>query len=190
MLAAAALIYCGVLAVQGLAAQILPRRLFLRASGFLQMAAFCLFVCVYFLEPRVDGPKMLVAPENRHLLLWIPSYCFLGLFNQLDGSAYPSLVPLARRAWMGLALSGLAAFMAYALSYMRTMRQIVEEPDITSGARGIKWLPSFGSAAQTAIGQFCVRTLDYGIAPQLRIPRAIHLAHPARTNRGENCVRT
>ena len=159
MVAAAALVYCGVLAIQGLAAQIMPRRLFLRASGFLQMAAFCLFVCVYFLEPPVDGPKMLIAPENRHLLLWIPSYWFLGLFHQLDGSTYASLVPLARRAWMGLALSGLAAFMAYALSYMRTMRQIVEEPDITSGARGVKWLPRFGSAVQTAIGQFCVRTL-------------------------------
>jgi hypothetical protein len=157
--AAAAVVFCGVLALQGMAAQILPRHLFLRASGFLQMAAFCLFVCVYFLEPQVDGPNMLIAPENRHLLLWIPSYWFLGLFNQLDGSAYPSLVALARRAWMGLALSGIAAFMAYALSYMRTMRQIVEQPDITSGARGVKWLPSFGSAAQTAIAQFCVRTL-------------------------------
>lgn len=159
MVAAAAFIYCGVLAVQGLATQILARRLFLRASGFLQMAAFCLFVCVYFLEPQVDGPKMLIALENRHLLLWIPSYWFLGLFHQLNGSAYPSLVPLARRAWMGLALNGIAALMAYGLSYMRTMRQIVEEPDITSGGRGVKWLPSFGSAAQTAIGQFCVRTL-------------------------------
>jgi len=159
MVAAATLVYCGVLAIQGLAAQILPRRLFLRASGFLQMAAFCLFVCVYFLEPPVDGPKMLIAPENRHLLLWIPSYWFLGLFHQLVGSTYPSLVPLARRAWMGLALGWLAAFMAYSLSYMRTMRQIVEEPDITSGARGVKWLPRFGSAVQTAIGQFCVRTL-------------------------------
>ncbi len=60
---------------------------------------------------------------------------------------------------MGLALSGIAAFMAHAFFYMRTMRQIVEESDITSGARGVEWLPSFGSAAQTAIGQFCVRTL-------------------------------
>jgi hypothetical protein len=159
MVAAAALVYCGVLAVQGLAAQVLPRRLFLRASGFLQMAAFCSFVWVYFLEPPVDGPRMLVAPENRHLLLWLPSYWFLGLFHQLNGSTYPSLVPLARRAWAGLAFGGFAAFAAYALSYMRMMRQIVEEPDITSGARGFKWLPRFGNAVQTAIGQFCVRTL-------------------------------
>jgi len=157
MLAAGAFIYCGVLAVQGLAAQILPRRLFLRASGFLQMAAFCLLASAYFLEPPVDGLKMLNAPENHRLLLCVPTYWFLGLFHQLNGSMHPA--PLARRAWMGLAVTGLAAAVAYALSYMRTIRQIVEEPDITSSSRGFRWLPRFGNATQTAVGQFSVRTL-------------------------------
>ena len=44
MLAAGAFVYCGLLALQGLAAQALPRRIFLRVSGFLQTAAF-MFVC-------------------------------------------------------------------------------------------------------------------------------------------------
>ena len=48
MLAAGAFTYCCVLCVQGLAAQLLPRRVFLRVSGILQLGAFCLFVCVYF----------------------------------------------------------------------------------------------------------------------------------------------
>lgn len=159
MFAAGAFIYCGVLAVQGLAAQILPRKLFLRVSGFLQMAAFCLFVCAYFLEPPVDSLKMLAAPQNRHLLLWLPSYWFLGLFHQLNGSMHPVLAPLARRAWIGLAVTAVAAAGVYAVSYVRTIRQIVEEPDITSGPHSIRWLPGFGNPVQTAIGQFCVRTL-------------------------------
>ncbi|MFZ3257610.1 MAG: hypothetical protein WBD21_09670 [Candidatus Acidiferrales bacterium] len=159
MLAAGAFIYCGLLALQGFAAQILPRRLFLRASGFLQMAAFCLFVSAYFLEPPVDGLQMLAAPENHRLLLCVPTYWFLGLFHQLNGSLHPGLAPLARRAWLGLATAAIAAAVAYALSYLRTIRLIVEEPDITSGARGFPWLPHFGDALQTAIGQFCLRTL-------------------------------
>jgi hypothetical protein len=159
MLAAGAYIYCGVLAIQGLAAQILPRRLFLRVSGFLQMAAFCLFVCTYFLEPPVESLKVLNASENHCLLLCVPTYWFLGLFHQLNGSMHPALVPLARRAWMGMAVAALAAAAAYALSYLRTIRQIVEEPDITPARRGFRWLPRFGGAIQTAIGQFCVRTL-------------------------------
>lgn len=159
MFAAGVFIYCVLLAIQGVAAQFLPRRLFLRASRFLQMTAFCLLVCAYFLEPPVDSLKMLIAPQNRHVLRWLPSYWFLGLFHQLNGSMLPALAPLARRAWMGLAVTALAAAVAYAMSYARTIRQIVEEPDITSGPHGVGWLPGFGNPVQTAVGQFCVRTL-------------------------------
>jgi CubicO group peptidase (beta-lactamase class C family) len=159
MLAGAMFIYFGVLAAQGLTAQILPRRLFLRVSGLLQMAVFCLLVCVYFLEPGFDGIAPLVFPELRPWILWSPSYWFLGLFHELNGSMYSALAPLARRAWMGLAITGLAAAVAYATCYMRTLRRIVEEPDITSSPRGFRWLPRFGNQLETAIGQFSVRTL-------------------------------
>jgi hypothetical protein len=142
MLAAGAFVYCGVLGVQGLAAQLLPRRLFLRVSGFLQLAAFCLFVSMYFLQPS-----------------WLPSYWFIGLFQELNGSMLPALAPLARRAWMGLAIAVCGTAVAYTLSYLRTLRKIVEEPDITPGARGASWLPRFGNRVQTAIGQFTIRTL-------------------------------
>jgi hypothetical protein len=163
MLASGAFIYCGVLGVQGLAAQLLPRRLFLRVSAFLQLAAFCLFVCVYFLQPGFVGLNTLISPEIRRLLPWLPSYWFLGLFQELNGSMHPvlapALAPLARRAWMGLAIAVCGTAVAYALSYMRTLRKIVEEPDITPGSRGFGWLPPFGNRVQTAIGQFSVRTL-------------------------------
>jgi len=159
MLASGTFIYCGVLGVQGLAAQLLPRRLFLRVSAFLQMAAFCLFVCGYFLQPVFGGLESLTVPEIRRLLLWVPSYWFLGLMHELNGSMHPLLAPLARQAWMGLAIAMGATAVAYTLSYMRTLRKIVEEPDITPGARGIGWLPRFGNLVQTAIGQFSVRTL-------------------------------
>ncbi len=158
-LAAAMFIYCGVLAVQGSAAQLLPRRLFLRVSGLLQMGAFGLFICAYFLEPAVDGTKMLLAQENHLFLSCVPTYWFLGLLDELSGSMHPVLVPLARRAWIGLALAMLTAAAAYALSYRRTMRQIVEEPDITSGPRRLRWLPRFGSQVQTAIGRFTMRSV-------------------------------
>jgi hypothetical protein len=49
--------------------------------------------------------------------------------------------------------------LAYTLSYIRTLRKIVEEPDIMPGSRSFGWLPPFGNRVQTAIGQFAVRTL-------------------------------
>ena len=159
MLAAGAFLYCAVLSAQGLAAQLLPRRLFLRASGLMQLGAFCLFVFVYFMQPRFSALDVLLEPGTRRLLHWLPPFWFLGLMQQLNGSPLPALEPLARRAWMGLAVVGGATAVAYALSYLRTLRQIVEEPDIAPGTRRAGWLPPFGNRQQTALGQFAVRTL-------------------------------
>jgi len=65
---------------------------------------------------------------------------------------------LARRAWIGLGVALSATALAYALSYFRTLRKIVEEPDIVAGTRGGAWLPRFGHAVETAIVQFsCAR---------------------------------
>jgi hypothetical protein len=173
MLAAGAFIYCAMLGVQGLAAQALPRRIFLRVSGFMQTAAFCLFVCVYFLEPPVDNLKMLATAEHQRAVAWLPTYWFLGLLGRLNGSMSPEMGWLARRAWLGLAIAAGAAAVAYGFSYVRTIRQIVEEPDIAPGARRFKWLPRFGDGMQTAIGQFCVRTL--GRSRQHRLIWAFYL---------------
>jgi len=157
MLAAGAFIFCCVLGVQGLAAQLLPRRLFLRLSSFLQLAAFCLFVSVYFLQPMLATPSNILDAQSQGPPAWSPSYWFLGLFQQLNGS--PALAPLAMRAWIGLsvALGGTAA--AYALSYFRTLRKIAEEPDIVPGSGGAHWLPKFGNSLETAVVQFSIRTL-------------------------------
>jgi CubicO group peptidase (beta-lactamase class C family) len=159
MLAAGAFVYFGLLAVQGLAAQILPRRLFLRLSGWLQLTAFCMFVAVYFLEPGVGGLVVLMASPIRRWVVCVPSYWFLGLFHELNGSMHPVLGPLASWAWIALGASAFVAAAAHALSWMRTLRQIVEQPEISSGPRSVRWLPRLGTQVQTAIGQFAIRTL-------------------------------
>ncbi|MGC2531028.1 MAG: hypothetical protein WA639_25050 [Candidatus Acidiferrum sp.] len=139
MFAVGAFIYCGVLAVQGLSAQFLPRRLFLRVSALLQIVAFGVFASMYLLERPIA---------------W-----FQALLGQLAGSMDSAPGPLAQRAWIGLGVTALAALAAYALSYVRTVRQIVEEPDITPASHRFRWLPPFGNSVETAIGQFTVRTL-------------------------------
>jgi CubicO group peptidase (beta-lactamase class C family) len=159
MLAAGLFVYGLVLATQGLAALALPRRLFLRVSGYLQLTAICLIMGVYFLQPGFGGLDGLTIRLIGRLIQWLPSYWFLALFQQLNGSMHPALEPLARRAWMALAGVVCLTPVVYTLSYWRTLRQIVEEPDIVPGSRRWGWLPRFGDQAQTAIGQFSVRTL-------------------------------
>jgi CubicO group peptidase (beta-lactamase class C family) len=159
MLAAGVFVYGAVLGAQGLASQVLPRRLFLRLSGYFQMAAFCLIVGVYFLQPGFGGLDDLTIGSIGRVIQWLPSYWFLALYQQLNGSMHPALGPLAQRAWMGLAGVVCGAAVVYTLSYWRTLRKIVEEPDIMPGSLRLRWLPGFGSQPQTAIGQFALRTL-------------------------------
>ncbi len=157
MLMAGAFIYCCILGVQGLAAELLPRRYFLRVSSWLQLAAFGIVVGTYFLEPKLLMPQVVAASYGSPYVAWSPSYWFLGLFEQLNGS--PVLAGLARRAWIAIAIAFGATASAYTLAYLRTMRRIVEEPDIAPAFAGRSWLPGFGSGFATAVGQFGVRTV-------------------------------
>jgi len=159
LISAGGFVFCCVLGTQGVAAQLLPRRQFLRLSAVLQIAAFCLFLSVYFLEPSMVTPQALAAVGNQRALAWLPSYWFLGLFQQLNGSLHAATTPLARRAWTGLAVVGAGTAVTYVLSYFRTIRKIVEEPDIVRRSGGLYWSPRFGGSLETALCQFSLRTL-------------------------------
>jgi hypothetical protein len=157
--AAATFIFCSVLAVQGMTALLLPRQQFLRLSALLQVAAFCLFVGVYILEPSLQDPTLLATPENQRVLIWLPTYWFFGLFQQLNGSMLSGLAPLASRAWIALAIAAFAAGATVLLSFRYTLRKTVEEPDILPSAGKIAWPQSFGSSLQSAVLLFTTRTL-------------------------------
>ncbi|MGC2656583.1 MAG: hypothetical protein WA324_01305 [Bryobacteraceae bacterium] len=162
MFTAAAFILCSLLVIQGIAAQF-PRRIFLRLSAFLQMGALCLLIGVYFLEPSFRTAQSLADPRNQQALAWLPSYWFLGIFQQLRGApmtqAHTTLVALAERAWIGLACALAGSAVVYLLSYFRTLRKIVEEPDILPAPRRLNWLPRFGTSLNAAVEQFTIRTL-------------------------------
>lgn len=156
MFAASAFIFCCVLGLQGLAAQ-LPRRYFLRLSPLLQSAVLCVVVGTYFLQPTWATPETLVSAQSNGLLSWSPSFWFLGFYQQLSGC--PELAMSARRAWLALAIALSLTALAYALSYFRTLRKIVEEPDILPGAHRTLCLPSFAASPQSTIVLFSIRTL-------------------------------
>ena len=171
--AAGVFVFCSVLTVQGLAGELLPRRQFLRLSAVLQLGALCLFLAGYFLEPSIESPLLLLNPANRHWLVQLPTYWFWGLFQTLNGPMnLPGVPPvpagiwdaMAWRALLGLAISVAGSATAFVLAYFRTIRRIVEEPDIAPGSRssapiGTAWLPRFGSRPMTAVVHFSIRTL-------------------------------
>jgi hypothetical protein len=113
----------------------------------------------FFLEPSAAKPQLFAAAQSDGLLDWWPSYWFLGLFEAMNGWPMAAVNPMARRACAGLALAACGAASMFLLSYLRTIRKIVEEPDIVPGARGGVWLPPFGNAVNTAVVQFAIRSL-------------------------------
>ena len=159
MFASGAFVFCSILGLQWVVAQFLSRQQFLRVSAFLQTFLFCLFVTVYFLEPSVETVIKLPIPEIQRLLAWSPTYWFLGLFQELNGSLEAAFAPLAIRAWIGLVIAIALAGVAYALSYLRTLQATIEEPDIQPHSQSAAWSPQLGSSLQTAVLLFSLRTL-------------------------------
>jgi ABC-type oligopeptide transport system ATPase subunit len=159
VLAAATFVSGFALLIQGAATHLLPRQIFLRISALLQVLTFCLFLTMYILEPSLESVAARTNPANQHLLACLPTYWFLGLFQQLNGSLDPGFVPLANRAWLGLAITILGTVATILLAYFRTLRKIVEQPDILPGSRHGSWSPRLGDNLQTAVLLFTVRTL-------------------------------
>jgi hypothetical protein len=157
--AAGAFFVFTVLTLQGLAANLLPRQLFLGLSAVLPAVVMCTLLSVYLLEPSLESPAALSSPQNQRLLEWLPSYWFLALFNQLNGSTHPALAPLAIRAWIGLGVSALGTCVALLLCYFRLMPKIVEQPDILPRSRWFPLAPHFGSSLTEALTLFSIRTL-------------------------------
>jgi pimeloyl-ACP methyl ester carboxylesterase len=135
MIAAGLFVFCALLALQGLAAQLVSYRLFLRMSSFLQLASFFLILGVYFLTPPLATVPGLTGPENQRLLAFLPSFWFLGLFQELNGPMHPVFGHLASRALWNLAIAFSVAATVSGLAWLRHLRRIIEQPDIVPADR-------------------------------------------------------
>ncbi len=133
MAAAGAFIFVSIFALQNAAAGCFSYRFFQRISGWLQLLAFFVILALFFLTPPLANPSGLSSPANQHLLIWLPSFWFLGLFHELNGSAHPVFAPLAARAVWSLAAVCLFTLTTAALTYRRTMRRTLEQQDIAPG---------------------------------------------------------
>jgi hypothetical protein len=124
MAAVTIFVFSASLALQGLAAQIFSYRFFLRVSSFVQLTAFFLILSTFFLSPPVG-----------RLTPWMPSIWFLGFFQVLNGSTSDAFGPLAMRAVLALGSSLVIAAITFGLAFNRSVRRMVEQPDITPADR-------------------------------------------------------
>jgi hypothetical protein len=159
IVAASLFLYGAVLTIQGLTALLLTRKMFLRVSAALQLCAFAAFLGVYFLQPEFTSLQEMTDLANRWVLASSPTFWFFALLNQLNGSLPRELFWLAGRAWIALGIVIAGAAVSLLLSYLKTMKKTVEQPDLVPGAGGLHWTLRFGGALHTAIVTFCMRSL-------------------------------
>ncbi len=191
MICAGAFMFCTLLAIQGVASQLLSYRLYARASSYLQFAAFFAILAIYFLTPPLGTLQGLTAPGNQTLLQWLPSFWFLGLFQQLNGPVEPIFAGLARQALAKLGIAAVVAFGTYAWALQRNARKIVEQPDIAPSDRSRQAAAVFSrmlqrlipTPYQRAIVLFTARTIARSrqhrllLAAYLGVAFAISLAY-------------
>jgi hypothetical protein len=159
MIAASLFMYASALAIQGISALLLPRRLFMQVSAVMQVAGFAAILSVYFLQGTLTSMAALVAPQNHWLLAGSPSFWFFAFFNQMRGVLPPELAWVAQRAWIALAVSLSGGLLALLLCYLRTMKKTAEEPDLLPAKHGFHWAPRLGGGLQAVIMLFSLRTL-------------------------------
>jgi len=75
MLACGAFMFLGMLAVQGILSQLLPRQLYLHVAAVLQFVLFGVILAVYFLQPPLATPSALSDPSTAALAARLPAAC-------------------------------------------------------------------------------------------------------------------
>lgn len=144
--ASAIFVLASLLFIQG-SLGLLPRPLALRLSPLLQICAFSALLAGYFMEGHT-------LPLHSS-----PTYWFLGLFEWVAGRGTAASDSLANRALISLTCSCGGAALCFAISYLRTMRMIVEQPSLAPRAHGRFALPTFGRPQVAALAHFQLRTL-------------------------------
>jgi pimeloyl-ACP methyl ester carboxylesterase len=132
MFAAGVFIFSSMLALQGLAAQLMSWSLFLRISGLLQMAALFAVIALFFVTP----PFAATVLHPGFPVQFLPSFWFTGLLHELNSDPNPAFKPLAAMALRNLAVVVIVAALTWGLSYYRNIRRIVQAPDIAPAAHG------------------------------------------------------
>ena len=146
---------------------LLPSRRFQQISTSVQFVLVIALVMLLLFTPEIGSLAAVVAPSTRTLLGWLPTVWFLGLYQQIFGSADAAFHALAVRAVEGLATVFGMSLVLYAVSYGRYLHRIAETTESAASGRGkldflaARWLPRLAlpSAFERACFYFAVKTL-------------------------------
>lgn len=137
-------VFFSLVTVQGILLNVLPVRLFDRASLALQGLLLALLLCA--LPLTVSIPDLMPYMDQRPpWLVYAPPMWFLGLAEVMMDNSEPVTRELSRLALGSVALAAAAAVLAYMWSYRRHRVRVIESPGgLESDAVSREWAENLG----------------------------------------------
>ena len=133
VLGAGLFVFAALLGLQGVLINVLSFRHYKWISTWVQVLTLFGILSMFFLTPDIATPTRLADPRNRMAAHLIPSFWFLGWYEELLGSRIPVVGELARQAREALAIAVGVALAAYSAGFSRYLRRVVEEADNVAG---------------------------------------------------------
>ncbi len=155
-------VFFAIVALQGALLNLLPGRLFARASVYVQGALAGLFLLggLYSWSMKEWSPETIAKlPEFG---AWLPPVWFTGLYERMAGDGDAFFLTMAQRALAAAELAVVLAMGTYLVSYRRYRKLLLESP-VELGTPGI-WRWSLlrllaRSARREAVMDFLAKTL-------------------------------
>ncbi len=116
-------------ALKGVLLNTLSYRAFLRVSPYIQVFSIVVLLTAFFLSPRLGDLLEGFRKTNSPIASWLPPYWFVGLCELVRGNPDPVLRAWGWRALEALGLVVGLAVAAYAISYTRHVRRMLEAGD-------------------------------------------------------------
>jgi hypothetical protein len=124
MLLASFFTFCAVFALLGTAAAVLPREAFRTASSWLRGGLLVAFIVL--LISGFTGPALMIRLAGSQGLRFLPSFWYLGLYQNLQHRYAAALAEPARMALPAVGAAFLLMVVSYGASYRRRFANVLE----------------------------------------------------------------
>ncbi|HJT90194.1 MAG TPA: hypothetical protein VJ732_20125, partial [Bryobacteraceae bacterium] len=157
MVLASVFSFCAVFALLGTLASALPREVFRAVSAWVRGLVLVGFLVLA--GTAYAGPAAIVSAAGERVIAYLPSFWFLGLYQEWQHRSTPLLARAAGMAFPGIAAALLLMAVSYAISYRRRFADV---------------LNAAPRPARQPLRQIFLRFLDLFSPPGRGFPKACH----------------
>ncbi len=159
--------FFAVFGLVGLLMLVVPRRIFRPVSLATRIVLVVALLIEFFSNLFLQLFAGKLPERASHYINWLPSFWFLGIYENMLGIAKPAMSALGKQALLALVAAVILSITAYALCYRRIFLRLPESFDTVGGSRPLFKVhlpeallrPLFRSQFERACSSFAVKVL-------------------------------